>query len=915
MNKPLLFAVRAAGRLGFATAVGAGVVFAAQPTVSTNEVQKLEKFVVTGSLIPIAAGSPAIPVTVISAPEIEKTGVSTDLLDVLKKTQPAFYGSNNIGSENGNISSGSTNGGSQVSLRNRATLVLINGRRANISPVLASGGASFVDVSVIPISAVERIEVLSDGASATYGSDAVSGVVNIILKTNYAGTEIGGTYGWSPNNGKWANRSYFGVAGASFGNTSLTITTEWKKSDPLIQYERDFAKGQFRTPSFAGSINLAGTTDFYFLGGGRNAPPQNLDLTPAQAVSQGIYQGPLTQDQVAQFFDLANYPTMLLAAQRRSFTAAVEHRLTPQTTLFGDFIYSLNETESVLNAQPVSGNVVAANPNNPFNVTVTARNRFVNFPRIYDNQSTSMRGVVGVKGKLANGWNYELGGNFNRTDHAYRNKNLIDAVKYTELVNSGAYNPFAIRQNPGVIESMLGVQFRNYDSQLNSFDLRLNGSLFRLPAGDVQLGVGAETRWESLSFMNDRFDQTGQWLQATPRQPFAARSTTDGFFAEVRVPIFGGSRTAPGFHVLELSAAGRKDIYSKTSDPTVPKVSLRWLPFNDELAIRGTYSESFSAPTLFDLFGPVSQGFTSSINITRYNTSGTSLGVASGSRQYRSQSGSNSSLNPSQSRNWSAGVVWSPKSIKGFSLTADWFNIDERDLISSISSVLIVTDVEQKGPASPYAGLVRFGTSLAGEVYFGTGSAVTSPGQMTNRPSDEIWISNSIVNVAGYWQDGMDVTANYKWSAQGLGNFSASLAGTYIREYAVQSLPGGAVSRYQDGFSGSAVYPRFRTRSNLDWSHGSWNATVGHTWIPEVDDLAWSTEYRVKSYHTFDLRFGRSFANSSNRWLRGLQANLGVNNVFNKVPPLIRSEGNQSRDISTYDPIGRYIYASVKYKF
>ena len=917
MNKPQHLAAASFGRFGLATALVAGVAFAAQPTVSTNDVQKMEKFVVTGSLIPIAAGSPAIPVTVIGAPEIEKTGVSTDLLDVLKKAQPAFFGSNNIGSENGNISSGSTNGGSQVSLRNRATLVLINGRRANISPVLASGGASFVDVSVIPISAVERIEILSDGASATYGSDAVSGVVNVILKTNYAGSEIGGTYGWSPNDGKWATRSYYGVAGATFGPTSLTITTEWKRSDPLIQKERDFAKGQFRTPSFAGSINLAGTTDFYFLAGNRNAPPQNLDLTPAQAVAQGIYQGPLTQDQVAQNFDLANYPTMLLRAQRRSFTAALEHKLNPSTSLFADFIYSLNETESVLNAQPVSGNVVGTNPNNPFNVTVTARNRFVNFPRIYANQSTSIRGVTGIKGKITDKWSYELAGNFNRTDHAYRNRNLIDGVKYTELVNSGAYNPFAIRQNPGVIESMVGIQFRNYDSQLNSFDLRINGSVFRLPAGDVQLGIGAETRWESLSFVNDRFDQTGQWLQATPRQPFAARQTTDGFFTEVRVPIFGGGNSMPGFHVLELSAAARHDIYSKTSDPTVPKYSLRWLPFNDELAIRGSYSESFTAPTLYDLFGPVSVGFTSSINITRYNTSGTSLGVASGSRQYRSQSGSNSGLNPSESRNWSAGVVWSPKAIKGLSVSADWFNIDERDLISSISSTLIVTDVEQKGPASPYAGLVRLGTSLAGETYFGTGAAITSPGQMTNRPSDEVWISNAIVNVAGYWQDGMDLAASYKWTQQGLGNFNASLAGTYIREYAVQSLPNGAVSKYQDGFSGTAAYPRYRTRSNLDWvsANNRWNATIGHTWVPEIDDLAWSTEYRVKSYHTFDLRVGHSFSGSSNRWLKGLQATIGMNNVFNKFPPLIRSEGNQSHDISTYDPIGRYIYGSIKYKF
>ncbi|MBM3866207.1 MAG: hypothetical protein FJ381_09990, partial [Verrucomicrobia bacterium] len=114
MSKLQHLAVASLGRFGLTTSVVAGVAFAAQPTVSTNEVQTMEKFVVTGSLIPIAAGSPAIPVTVLGAPEIEKTGVSTDLLNVLKKAQPAFFGSNNIGSENGNISSGSTNGGSQV---------------------------------------------------------------------------------------------------------------------------------------------------------------------------------------------------------------------------------------------------------------------------------------------------------------------------------------------------------------------------------------------------------------------------------------------------------------------------------------------------------------------------------------------------------------------------------------------------------------------------------------------------------------------------------------------------------------------------------------------------------------------------------------------------------------------------------
>lgn len=129
-----------------------------------DEALKLDKFVVTGSLIPIAADTPAVPITVMTAADIANTGVSTDLTDILKKTNPFFFGRGNIGSENANTRSGSTSGASTVSLRNRATLVLVNGRRAALSPSAAVGGVTSVDVSLIPPSAVDRIEILSDDA-------------------------------------------------------------------------------------------------------------------------------------------------------------------------------------------------------------------------------------------------------------------------------------------------------------------------------------------------------------------------------------------------------------------------------------------------------------------------------------------------------------------------------------------------------------------------------------------------------------------------------------------------------------------------------------------------------------------------------------------------------------------------------
>ena len=881
--------------------------------VKTEERVTLDKFVVTGSLIPVAAGAPAIPVRTLLAEDIERTGITTDLADVLRRTTPQFYGGNNIGSDRANTDSGDSNGGSSVSLRNRSTLVLINGRRAVTSPVVSSGGAAFVDVSTIPMSAIERIEVLSDGASATYGSDAVSGVINVILKSNYTGAEVGGSYGFSTNDGHWEKRSFFATAGASSDKTSVVVTAEWKRSDPLIQFERPYSQGLFRTPSYAGIVSIG--TDFYYLNPNTNAPAGTLDQSPAQLVASGVYAGPMDQTAASQFFDLAAYPTLLADAERRSLVTAIEYKLTPNTTLFLDGLYSINNTETVLNAQPVTGTVVPTNALNPFNVSVTARNRFVSFPRIYANESVAMRGVAGIKGTLVGSWNYDAAVNLNKTNHYFRNKNLIDGAKYTELVNSGAYNPFARNQAPGVIQSMLGTQVRDYLSTLRSFDFRTSGEVFELPGGPIQLGLGANFVWEELDFTNDRYDQTGGWLQATPRQPFNARQNSDGYFAEARIPLFSEKNSRPGLHTLEVTLAGRYDIYSTTSDPKTPKYGIRWLPFNNEFAIRGSYSESFVAPTLYDLYGPLSTGFTASISIPRFGTN-----APSGQRQYRSQTGSNANLNPSESRNWSAGIVYSPKAFKGFSASLDWFNIDERDLIASIPTITIVTSVEQLGAASPYAGLVRQAVSVAGETHFTDGAPITAPGQVTGRPSDEIWINNSIVNVAGYWQSGLDFNLNYKWDMQQFGKFNATVGGTYLHEYVVQVLPGQAAVGYQDGYfprgtNSYGVFPRYRTQSRLDWTKRNWLASVSHTFIPELDDLGSPTPYRVSSYSTFDFQVGHTFAGQRQGWLKGLQVAVGVNNAFNKFPPRIPSEGNQSHDINSYDPIGRFLYVQARYKF
>jgi len=160
--------------------------------------------------------------------------------------------------------------------------------------------------------------------------------------------------------------------------------------------------------------------------------------------------------------------------------------------------------------------------------------------------------------------------------------------------------------------------------------------------------ASAPRHLEELDFTNDRYDQTVVGSRRTPRQPFNARSNIDGYFAENRIPVFGGKNALPFAHLLRASRS--RPVLTNIAPPPIPrrpKYSLRYLPFNDELAFRATYSESFVAPSLYDLYGPVSVGFTTSTSITRYDANGNSLGVSSGSRQWRSQTGSNSKLDPS----------------------------------------------------------------------------------------------------------------------------------------------------------------------------------------------------------------------------------------------------------------------------
>ena len=211
---------------------------------------------------------------------------------------------------------------------------------------------------MIPVAAVERIEVLADGASAIYGTDAVAGVVNIIMKTDYEGFEAGGRYGWSQNKGNYAERSAYVVGGTGNGKTSMTVSAEWVKLDPIFNYERSYSDPTYGTPTFAGSVNDA--SGFYLLNQSQAAPTVTPGGLPTGTlIANGTYSGPRSQGDQFLFFNLAQYVTQLGSSDRESFTFAFDHKISDKLKAFGDFMYSHTYTYSQINGQPISASIAA----------------------------------------------------------------------------------------------------------------------------------------------------------------------------------------------------------------------------------------------------------------------------------------------------------------------------------------------------------------------------------------------------------------------------------------------------------------------------------------------------------------------------------------------------------------------------
>jgi iron complex outermembrane receptor protein len=903
---------------------------------------QLQQVVVTGTLIPTNPDAVAVPVTSLDANQLAQTGVTANALDMLRKAIPAFAGRSNAGSSNAQNQNQFTAGGSQIQLRNLPTLVLVDGQRLAVDAVAGlSGSKTFVDVSQVPAAALQRVDVLTDGASSLYGADAVGGVVNFILKQNYDGLRAGAQYGAA--DGGYNQQSYFVTAGHDVGPVNITATLSYNRTSPLWQYTRSFASPMYGvtaptslpgvaicpspspTTTLPADCSAAGT---FYLANGLTTPTLGTGAsTWQQLVANGVYS-----TSPASKFDYSRYAMLLQQEQHENFVATINSKplFGGNVKAFGDILLSRNKVQSTAwaaSGTPFSATTVtvpATSPYDPLTQTATG----VTFadsslPKgVYDT-TDAYRLTAGLKGRLAGGWTWQSTLDYSESKLTEDDTNLLNGPNVQSAVNSGTLNPFAVSGlGSAALANLYGTEMLHGDSKLYSWDAHSVGHLFHLPAGAVDLAAGVNWRREQISGHAD--PNNANWAGGLTTEPFTYGHEDSAVYAETRVPITASRMRLPGLDQFELTLADRFEHYSDVGNGQSPKFGFRWAPFDNQFVINGTYTKSFAAPPLFQTYGPTPvQHSTGHLIAIVFGNSYSDIPYFNGG------SPGNPALQPSTSVARSIGFTFRPKRIQGLSLKANYSSIDLFGFPGGSDLTYIMRDVNQYGSASRYFNNVTVG-GVNGSHPFGTPGSLqaylTNPdgtGNVAN--AENLYVMDQFLNLSVLVERSWTAEAMYilPWSQYGTWTLSTNVMSFDSFKY--RRHPTDPYQQFAGNASNVAVFagtlPKYRFYTTLDWTFGNLDLTLANTYVSAVKDTGPAGNLPgiwVPSYSTFDLIGSYDIPVGSRDSGRDVKLTVGINNIGNTMPPIFPrafSATFTNTDLGTYSPIGRYIYGGVTATF
>ena len=879
--------------------------------------QTLERVEVTGSLIRRVESEAALPVTVIKMDELAKVGVTN------AEQAVQYISQNQSGSTSGTSVGSSVGGASYADLRGLGvarTLVLLNGHRMATNPYQNVG----VDLATLPLISIERIEVLSDGASATYGSDAVSGVINFITRKEYQGFTIGGdaTIPWQSGGGEVYNASVGGGYGTlAKDGWNVYGGVGYRKQEALKATDRDFAssaviadKGVFKASPTTFPAN-------YTQGATVEGNPTLTNCRPPTSLFLPDVFGPN-----ACGFDYVPFIDVVPLQEQWSGVARGSLNLGKSATLHGEVIYAKNTLDVVLSPTPLTGlsmpptnpyypgggitpvnpAALPPDPTQPVSIgwrTTLAGGRASSFENVTDRYLVGVDGTVGT-------WDYQAA--VFQSNSTVKNTFTGGYLNNTGIRNGMAglngapfLNPFGPQGPAGdaYVQSQLILgQIQEATQKLTGVTAQAASEIWKLPAGPMQLGLGAEYYKDKNEYTNnfDLIRQAASSGLAGAEDSFGDRSWW-AVYAELVIPVIKN---------LDVTLALRYDDYSDFGSTTNPKIAFRWQPM-PELLLRGSYNTGFRAPTLQDVFAPNSLTFTGN----RYNDpvlcpNGVADIAAGGiptrdcNIQFQQQQGGNKNLDPEESESWTVGFVVQPAA--QFSFGMDYWNYKITDSIGFLGENAIF------GDTAKYSNLfVRCSQAKPSEVPLIDACGIPGGDPLA-------YIVNTQLNLGNYKTSGLDVTAQWTPAATEYGRWSVGLRGTYVLKYEYQFESGGQYNNNLGTYFNAAAVFRWQSIFNVGWQYGPWSGVLLNRYRAGYDDANAAAglvdpvyeHNKVGAWSVWDLTFTYT-------GFKGFTLTGGVLNLLNTDPPFTnKGDGFQVGYDERYaNPLGRQWLVRAVYEF
>lgn len=934
MHKKISCAIKLA--LFSVTATNSHLAFAQQ----SEQVERIE---VTGSRIKQTDIEGANPITVIGKPEIEKLSV-TNVGDLLQNLPVSAGAGNNSQSNNG------SDGSIRFSLRGlgeQRTLILLNGRR------IVAGGAGAdiaVDLNTIPVAIIKRIEVLKDGASAVYGSDAIAGVVNIITRDDFEGVELTLNHGRTTKHDGEQNGVDITI-GSSFDKGNAVIAMGFHNQKDVFMGDRDFSRFELRAyPD--------GTTEQ----GGSSAPPwSNVDGAPGSAndpdnpdADANVTRGPDYGDWRAYdgSSDSYNYNPVnyLQTPRKRYYISAFGSRelgswqFFEDVRAFAETSYTKTSGRVRIAPEPLAplvffGTEAPYSPDNFYNQTYGPKDENGNSYQLNDwrrrmletggrinvQESRTVRAVFGMEGALTNGWEWEISYNYgeNNADVLntgfYNLERVAEAVGPTHVGSDGQLAcgenadaaidgcvPLNIFGEPGtdteITAEMLQYISGDYNTQEDggnkqqTLQFLINGDAMELPAGTLGFAAGWEYRKESGYYTPDALLINGI-TTAGDAKPTSGDYSVYEVFVEGAIPIT---------ETLSASIAIRYSDFDTFGSHTTGKLGVTWRP-NDEILLRATASQAFRAPNTDELFRGAAIDFPEVIDpCLKLTVDGLpqtegclSTGVPVGGyndgvEQIPTQEAGNPDLEPEEADILTVGVVYNPDFLDGFAVTLDYWQIE------------IDSPIELIGSAVRLDGCAFFNDYCDSVVRFGADSS---------QPGTIIRVEDPFQNVSSLDTSGLDFSVKYSMETS-WGDLRFDMDTTYLIEYE-KAIDANHVIAHEGRFDvdNDGHFARWKSNLSADWRYEDFSASATLHYISGVTEAekGWWTNFEpfdreVASNTTVDVQ-------GNYHWGDNITFTLGIDNLFDREPPFVFSAFGANTDVSTYDVLGRFFYTRAKLSF